>query len=120
MCICIQAVASFRTKLPKLVKDPSHRTVANVLCYGVHVTLGYFAMLTAMTYSVELFCMIVFGLTAGFALFQHSSPLSSTDPCCGELDAFSYNKLDEDKAEKQKLTTNMVQEEEYNCCAHDA
>lgn len=38
--------------------------------YGVNVTSGYFAMLVAMTYSVELFSCMIVGLVCGHALFN--------------------------------------------------
>ena len=45
--------------------------------------LGYFAMLVAMTYSVELFLCVCFGLVAGHGLFNMDGPVSeSVDPCC--------------------------------------
>jgi Ctr copper transporter family len=40
-----------------------------ILLFGVQVTLGYFLMLLAMTYSTELFCMVCLGLTIGYAFF---------------------------------------------------
>eukprot|EP01030_Chromulinospumella_sphaerica_P010426 gene10426-10232_t len=41
-----------------------------VLCLGLSQTLSYLLMLVAMTYSVELFCMVVLGLTLGYLLFK--------------------------------------------------
>ena len=41
-----------------------------VLMYGVNVCSGYFAMLVAMTYSVELFTCMIVGLVLGHALFN--------------------------------------------------
>lgn len=52
--------------------------------YGANVFLGYLAMLAAMTYSAELFCMICAGLSAGYACFHafSSTKAPSSDPCC--------------------------------------
>lgn len=47
------------------------------------MSLGYVAMLIAMTYQVELFFCIVIGLATGFALFNLSEPPpENVDPCC--------------------------------------
>lgn len=64
----------------------------SVLIYGIHATFGYFAMLIAMTYNVELFCMIVLGLTLGYAFFHLDlkEQVSSTDACCPDT-SHSHN-----------------------------
>ena len=49
-----------------------------VLMYGVNVCSGYFAMLVAMTYSVELFSCMIVGLVLGHALFNSGQGGSST------------------------------------------
>lgn len=41
-----------------------------VLVYGIELTLRYFLMLISMSYNVELFCMIILGLSAGHLIFQ--------------------------------------------------
>ena len=46
--------------------------------YGVNVTSGYFAMLVAMTYSVELFSCMIVGLVLGHALFNSGQTSCST------------------------------------------
>ena len=51
------------------------------------MALAYLLMLAAMTYSAELFCMVVLGLTAGYALFGLDSlPPASTEACCSVSD----------------------------------
>jgi len=53
--------------------------------FTTQVTLGYFLMLVAMTYQVELFIMVVLGLGAGHTLFNLTAPVGeSTDACCVE------------------------------------
>ena len=45
-------------------------------------------MLIAMTYEVELFIMVVVGLTLGHGLFNLKAPiLESAEACCMGLDA---------------------------------
>lgn len=51
--------------------------------YAVQVTLGYFAMLVAMTYAYVFFIMIVMGLVIGYGLFNMHVPANEySDPCC--------------------------------------
>jgi copper chaperone CopZ len=51
--------------------------------YGIQVLMGYFLMLTAMTYQVELFICVIVGLMMGHAAFNLQEPPSAnTDPCC--------------------------------------
>jgi len=53
--------------------------------FTTQATLGYFLMLVAMTYQVELFLMVVLGLGAGHTLFNLTAPVGeSTDACCVE------------------------------------
>jgi Ctr copper transporter family len=65
------------TKLKAVISS-----MATVLLYGIQVALSYFIMLAAMTYSVEIFCMVCAGLTVGFAMFNIDLPASSTEQCC--------------------------------------
>ncbi|CAM9548268.1 unnamed protein product, partial [Ectocarpus fasciculatus] len=44
------------------------RDILTVLFYGGQLTISYFLMLAAMTYSTELFCAMISGLTVGYAL----------------------------------------------------
>jgi hypothetical protein len=50
--------------------------------YGLQVTLSYFVMLAAMTYSVEIFTMVCAGLTLGYGVFNLDTTPSSVEPCC--------------------------------------
>ncbi len=54
-----------------------------LLVFALTLSLGYLAMLVAMTYSVELFLSIVAGLVAGHGIFNVGAPVGETvDPCC--------------------------------------
>ena len=64
---------SFMKRSPVLVKD-----AVSVLFYGGQLTISYFLMLAAMTYSTELFSAMICGLTVGYALFTLKSELDST------------------------------------------
>jgi hypothetical protein len=64
------------------------------------VTVGYVLMLIAMTYSVELFCMVISGLTVGFGVFQAAPGISS-------------DRSEDDKKISDNVTTEM-------CCPVDS
>lgn len=53
------------------------RDILTVLFYGGQLTISYFLMLAAMTYSTELFCAMISGLTVGYALFTLKSKFST-------------------------------------------
>ena len=83
--------------------------------YGVNVTTGYFAMLVAMTYSVELFSCMIIGLVLGHALFNsgqypniycilsgtfniclEAAVGESVDPCCASQTIAASQESSED------------------------
>lgn len=59
---------SLMKRSPVWVKD-----AVSVLFYGCQLTISYFLMLAAMTYSTELFSAMICGLTLGYALFTLKS-----------------------------------------------
>ena len=57
--------------------------IISLSLFGINLALGYMAMLVAMTYSLELFSCVVFGLIIGHAIFNMKQPVGeSIDPCC--------------------------------------
>jgi hypothetical protein len=68
-----------------------------VFLYAAQLTLGYFAMLVAMTYQSELFICIVLGLATGHWVFNFHPSFSmddaaksevedmGVDPCCAYI-----------------------------------
>ena len=50
------------------------------LGYGCQLALGYFLMLAAMTYAVELFISAITGVALGHALFR--TDRAAAPPCC--------------------------------------
>mmetsp|Transcript_37342 Transcript_37342/g.66857 ORF Transcript_37342/g.66857 Transcript_37342/m.66857 type:complete len:630 (-) Transcript_37342:75-1964(-) len=59
------------------------KTCSMLTLYAVQVTLGYLLMLVAMTYQVELFLMVIFGLMAGHGIFNLKARVGeSADACC--------------------------------------
>ena len=63
-----------------------HRKACLCLLYLANLLLGYVLMLLAMSYSTELFGMVLAGLTVGYGLFMVDRQVqpASTDPCCGD------------------------------------
>jgi hypothetical protein len=96
--IFIQYLSSLRVYISSkssVFKNEFFKRLATVLIFGVQVVSGYFAMLIAMTYNVELFCMMCVGLTLGFAAFHnHVTDINAT-PCCYNepSDVEQYNRI---------------------------
>jgi copper transporter 1 len=63
------------------------RQLVLIALFGLQVLLGYWLMLLAMTYQVELFICVVAGLVVGHFLFNMKNPPeTSADPCCIDRD----------------------------------
>lgn len=78
-----EGLVNRRRKLFRETPPSRFRDIFTVLLYGVQTILGYFIMLIAMTYQVELFMCVVLGLMMGHATFNlNAPPLATTDPCC--------------------------------------
>jgi len=99
--VAIEGLLALRRSLQSrkiLLKISSFtRRVLIILLFGVNVGSGYFAMLVAMTYSVELFICMVAGLLVGHAIFNSDAEVGeSVDPCCASqtIATGSSNKLD--------------------------
>jgi hypothetical protein len=87
----IEATAKYK-KTRVLLKQ-----VINFFTFGIQATMGYLLMLAAMTYNVELFLMVVFGLIAGYAMFHlNLPPPVTTDPCCDAENELVVNKMHSD------------------------
>jgi len=79
--LCLRRSLQSR-KLLLRISSPIRRVLI-ILLFGVNVASGYFAMLVAMTYSVELFMCMVAGLLLGHAIFNSEAAVGeSVDPCC--------------------------------------
>jgi hypothetical protein len=80
--VLVQYLSKLRRELGKLKVTLRNNTLI-VVVHGVQIVFGYFAMLVAMTYSIELFSMICAGLFVGFALFNvQALAAEAIDPCC--------------------------------------
>jgi len=83
--ILLQFVTKTRISVNRWKLSPHLKTITICALYTVNTTIAYLLMLIAMTYSTELFIMVLLGLSTGYALFLVNSytPIN-TDPCCGD------------------------------------
>ncbi len=85
MGIFIQGIAHIRMKLSSNKTKNNIIKLQIIIIYGVQMCFSYFLMLLAMTYSTELFCMVIIGLTIGYGVFHlnNNNGLSeNVEPCC--------------------------------------
>ena len=75
--ILAEALVAFRRS--RAEKGVAGRCEA-ALGYGLQLALGYFLMLAAMTYAVELFISAITGVALGHALFR--TDRAAAPPCC--------------------------------------
>jgi hypothetical protein len=59
MGMLVQYLMILRPRLPLWIQNKSMRRIAGGCLFGLTMMLNYVLMLTAMTYSVELFCLVV-------------------------------------------------------------
>jgi hypothetical protein len=96
--IFIEMLTMIRRRLYKEVEWSRNRDIAMVIIHSLQVLLSYFIMLIAMTYSVELFCMVCSGLVVGYIIFNLSAPpVENTDPCCAHIDSVDDSTILYDK-----------------------
>jgi hypothetical protein len=86
--VLVQFVTKLRLAASKWKQSQTRfKTLIVAVLYAANTTLGYVLMLVAMTYSTELFLMVVLGLSLGYGVFlsENHAPVS-TDPCCADGD----------------------------------
>lgn len=102
--IIVEYLSSLRRIVYKKLNNNHLRNIALMLLHCSQVCLGYFLMLAAMTYNVEIFCMVLAGVGAGHALFNlKSPPPANTDHCCAGTNDLSQL-LDESQSSTTKIT----------------
>ena len=69
-CIGVFFVGFIMQFLGKLRNSRKWSAHVSIVLFGAHITLSYLLMLVAMSYNVELFCMVCLGLTIGYATFH--------------------------------------------------
>ena len=105
MSIVVQYLQLLRGRTKSLVADPLRRRLLKIALFSVQLLFSYFLMLIAMTYSAELFSMVIVGLSIGYALFHSAEKKGgggagsgggeteiSAEPCCPE----AYEGYDDD------------------------
>lgn len=93
-CVGVFSIAFFLQYLTKLrsafsiEKASYRRSFCLIASFSVQILLSYFLMLVAMTYNVELFCMVCSGIIVGYSFFlidPHANAV--VDHCCpGDID----------------------------------
>ena len=67
------------------------RLFAAAACYGAQLSLGYLAMLVAMTYSWPLFICIILGIVSGHILFNAKDSVFPVKVSPPKSDSVTYN-----------------------------
>lgn len=105
MGIATQGLIALRPIVQQRTSGMSSLSIRSVesIMFGLQVTLGWFMMLVAMTFSTELFCSATGGLIAGHFVFAEvgSTKVLGT-PCCN---AVSNRKAPTSSARAPFLTT---------------
>jgi hypothetical protein len=97
----IQLLTQYRTHVAKSKTGGVYNKLFSVFLYGLQVVLSYFLMLIAMTYSAELFAMVIVGLTVGYGLvnldltplFRSNAQSATNETCCGDTEGLFREKL---------------------------
>jgi hypothetical protein len=88
--ILVELLSSIRRTLYKSLRAGHVRNVMLMFLHCSQVCLGYFLMLAAMTYNVEIFCMVLAGVGVGHGLFNlQAPPPANTDHCCADTNDLS-------------------------------
>merc|ERR1719330_2122830 len=107
----------FRRKLQKrriMIRiSGGARRAAIIFLFGVNIASGYFAMLVAMTYSVELFICMILGLVIGHGIFNTGAAVGeSVDPCCASQRDHVLVRVEEDFGDCDQSDLGSVTREE--------
>ncbi len=74
------------------------RKALALFLFSLNLTLGYLAMLVAMTYSIELFFFVILGLLIGHGVFNLNIAVGeSIDPCCASQNDVTNRKKEVDR-----------------------
>ena len=84
---CVEGIVVTRKKVVGQDRrriGKSKKALASVL-FGTNLTVAYLIMLVAMTYSIELFFSVIFGLVVGHLVWKNEKDAAlyeSPEPCC--------------------------------------
>lgn len=133
LAVLTEAISKLRHKLTMRARDVStplaeRKRIATfqTLLHGIHAFIGYVVMLATMTFSLELLCCVIFGLTTGYFVFGGESYSHvSTNPCCAFLEdeaqerTFTSEAASESAAENTRASISAIPSEAGNCCSSE-
>jgi len=129
LAVLTEAISKMRHKLSLRARDVAtplseRRRIAlfQTLLHGLHAFIGYIVMLATMTFSLELLCCVIFGLTTGYFVFGGESYSHvSTNPCCAFLEEEAQERVftTENSAENTLASLSPHSPEHGNCCSND-
>jgi len=89
------------------------RRIGITLLHGLQALVGYILMLATMTFSLELFCCVIFGLGFGYAIFYNDNDTHvTTNPCCNFLQDEANERNDEAAVVKEQRAASEQEEEQ--------
>lgn len=103
--VVIEALSVLRRKTFYDLTPSYSRNALLILLHSTQSCLGYFLMLAAMTYNVELFCMALTGIGVGHLLFNIQEPPQGTDACCPQISVVGETELTEQPPETKEYGT---------------
>ena len=101
--ILSQYITLYRLKLSNEIDNGNKMSYwIKILLYFIQMFIGYLIMLITMTYSLELFLMVIIGLTIGFALFNLKFPqlVNNGAECCSNIEMGEYAQVTNTEIEK--------------------
>ena len=112
LCIVLLAILTeFISKIRFIAQSSltgKRKRIGITLLHGLQALVGYVLMLATMTFSVELFCCVVFGLGLGYFVFYDDKDTHvTTNPCCN----YMQDEADE-RNEDAAIIMKQQQEEE--------
>ncbi|CAJ1958916.1 unnamed protein product [Cylindrotheca closterium] len=129
LAVFTEAISKMRHKLSLRARDvstplPERRKIAifQTLLHGIHAFIGYIVMLATMTFSLELLCCVIFGITTGYFVFGGESYSHvSTNPCCAFLEDEAQERTftREYAAENARALMSSLPPEAGNCCSSE-
>ena len=89
--VITESVSHLRRLVKAYLKGENDAIQVFIMCtlYGVQLSFGYLSMLVAMTYQVELFVCIVFGLAAGHGIFSFKPNRASPNLSIGKNEIYT-------------------------------
>ena len=130
LAVLTEAISKLRHKLSlraRIISTPlpERRRIAifQTLLHGLHAFIGYIVMLATMTFSLELLCCVISGLTTGYFVFGGESYSHvSTNPCCAFLEEEAQERAfaNEDTAGSEPTSTSpLLPSEPGQCCSNE-